>query len=82
MQQKLEGLGIVTNRNAIPNDERSAWRPGGLRLGTAALTSRGLGAEQARELGIAIGSVINGSIEDKAVVQYSKQLAKSLSWYY
>ena len=82
LQQKLEGLGIVTNRNAIPGDQRSAWRPGGLRLGTAALTSRGLGGEQARELGVAIGSVINGSIEDKAVVQYSKQLAKSLSWYY
>lgn len=82
LQQKLEGLGIVTNRNAIPGDQRSAWRPGGLRLGTAALTSRGLGAEQARELGVAIGSVINKSIEDKAVKQYSKELADSLHWYY
>ena len=82
LQQRLESLGIVTNRNAIPNDERSSWRPSGLRLGTPALTSRGLNSEQARELGVAIGSVINDSIDDKAVVQYSTQLAKSLSWYY
>ena len=82
LQQKLENVGIVTNRNAIPNDERPSWKPGGLRLGTAALTSRGLEFEQARELGVAIGSVINGSIEENAVKKYSQELANSLGWYY
>ncbi|MDQ5943377.1 MAG: Serine hydroxymethyltransferase [Patescibacteria group bacterium] len=82
MQNRLESLGIVTNRNTIPGDDRSAWRPGGLRLGTAALTSRGLDAEQARELGVAIGSVITDSIEDKQVKQYAQELANMLHWYY
>lgn len=82
LQTKLEEVGIVTNRNAVPNDTKSPWRPGGLRLGMAALTSRGINEEQARELGIAIGSVINGSIEDKQVKRYVTDLANMLNWYY
>jgi len=82
LQIKLEDVGIVTNRNAIPNDTKSPWRPGGLRLGMAALTSRGIHAEQSRELGIAIGSVINGSITDKSVKDFVAATAQSLNWHY
>lgn len=82
LQEHLEKLGIITNRNAIPNDEKSPWRPSGLRLGTAALTSRGLQSEQARELGIAIGSVIAGTITDSGVKDFTRSLIKQLNWYY
>lgn len=41
-EERLESMGIVTNRNTIPFDERSAKDPSGLRLGSAALTTRGL----------------------------------------
>ena len=37
----LIDAGIVTNRNAVPNDPNGAWYTTGLRLGTPALTSRG-----------------------------------------
>ena len=82
LQNELESLGIITNRNSIPEDTRSAWRPGGLRFGAAALTSRGLQAEQARELGVAIASVISADIKKSAVKEFSVELAKSLAWYY
>lgn len=82
LQDNLEKLGIITNRNAIENDEKSPWRPSGLRLGMSALTSRGLQPEQARELGIAIGSVITDSITEKAVRDFVQDTIKSLDWYY
>jgi glycine hydroxymethyltransferase len=42
-QNALQGAGIITNKNTIPNDQRSAFVASGLRLGTPALTSRGMG---------------------------------------
>lgn len=82
IQTKLESLRIITNRNSIPNDEGTAWRPSGLRLGMAALTSRGLAVEQAKELGGIIAGVINERISDKSANSYSEHLAGNLAWWY
>jgi glycine hydroxymethyltransferase len=38
--------GIVTNRNSIPRDPNGAWYTSGVRLGTPALTTRGLGPDE------------------------------------
>jgi glycine hydroxymethyltransferase len=38
--------GVVTNRNAVPRDPNGAWYTSGVRIGTPALTSRGLGTEE------------------------------------
>ncbi len=44
-EQWLEAAGIITNKNGIPNDPRPPMVTSGLRLGTAALTTRGLGID-------------------------------------
>jgi glycine hydroxymethyltransferase len=41
-ESALVDSGIVTNRNAIPADPNGAWYTSGIRLGTPALTTRGL----------------------------------------
>jgi glycine hydroxymethyltransferase len=82
LQNNLEAVGIITNRNAVPNDSKPAWRPSGLRLGTAALTSRGLSAEQAHELGKHIGEYIMGKISTEELSKFSTKLVKQLSWPY
>lgn len=50
-QNALQGAGIITNRNTIPYDERSAYVTSGLRMGTPALTSRGMGPGQMQRVG-------------------------------
>jgi glycine hydroxymethyltransferase len=45
-EQALLAAGIVTNRNTIPADPNGAWYTSGIRVGTPALTTRGLGTEQ------------------------------------
>lgn len=50
-QNALQGAGIVTNRNTIPYDQRSAYVTSGLRLGTPALTSRGMKEDEMRRVG-------------------------------
>ena len=42
----LEDAGIVTNKNMIPFDERKPVETSGLRIGTPALTTRGMKADQ------------------------------------
>ncbi|MBA3679256.1 serine hydroxymethyltransferase [Candidatus Saccharibacteria bacterium] len=82
VQTLLEKVGIITNRNAVPNDDRSPWRPSGLRLGMAALTSRGILPEQARELGVAVGSLISGDTTEGAVAGFTKDMSSQLKWYF
>jgi glycine hydroxymethyltransferase len=47
----LEACGITANKNMIPYDERKPVDPSGIRLGTPALTSRGMGAGEMRSVG-------------------------------
>lgn len=49
-QNALQGAGIITNRNTIPYDERPPYVGSGLRLGTAALTSRAMGPDEMRRV--------------------------------
>jgi glycine hydroxymethyltransferase len=44
--QGLDRAGLVTNYNTVPYDPRPPFDPSGLRIGTPALTSRGIGVEQ------------------------------------
>ena len=60
-EQRLEQVGITVNRNAIPFDERPPMNPSGLRIGTPALTTRGLVEDDMRE----IAQVIAVALSDR-----------------
>jgi glycine hydroxymethyltransferase len=60
-ETRLEEVGITVNRNAIPFDERPPMNPSGLRIGTPALTTRGLVEEDMRE----IAEVISIALSDR-----------------
>jgi len=57
--EKLEEEGIITNANSIPNDPASALRPSGLRLGTAAVTTRGMKEKEMKELAGRIAKILS-----------------------
>ena len=62
---RLEEVGITVNRNAIPFDERPPMNPSGLRIGTPALTTRGLVDEDMREIGRIIAVALGDGFESE-----------------
>ncbi|WP_354637824.1 glycine hydroxymethyltransferase [Kitasatospora camelliae] len=50
--------GVVTNRNAVPQDPNGAWYTSGVRIGTPALTTRGLGVGEMDEIADLIATVL------------------------
>jgi glycine hydroxymethyltransferase len=48
-ESALLDAGVVTNRNSIPRDPNGAWYTSGIRLGTPALTTLGLGPRELDE---------------------------------
>ncbi|TIL34702.1 MAG: serine hydroxymethyltransferase [Mesorhizobium sp.] len=58
IEKSLLEAQVVTNKNPIPFDTLPPSKAGGLRIGSAALTTRGLAEEQFVELGVMIGNVV------------------------
>ena len=82
VQKKLEEIGIITNRNSIPFDKKTPWKPSGMRFGTAALTSRGLTTEMAKDLGKIIAEVVFGKVSDNQAKAEVAEIVSLLSWWY
>ena len=49
-EKALDEVGLTLNANALPSDKGGAFRPSGVRLGTPAITTRGLGEREMREI--------------------------------
>ncbi|MYC38740.1 MAG: serine hydroxymethyltransferase [Chloroflexi bacterium] len=62
-EQALESVGIIANKNAIPFDPRPPRVTSGLRLGTPAVTSRGMGTEETAQVAVMVARVLT-KIED------------------
>ena len=54
----LENAGIVTNCNTVPHDPSSPFKPSGIRIGTPAVTTRGMKENEMRKFGQWIASII------------------------
>ncbi len=65
-EDRLHSIGITVNRNAVPFDPRPPAVSSGLRIGSPALATRGLGVDDFVEVGHVIASTLNpdGSFED------------------
>jgi glycine hydroxymethyltransferase len=63
-EERLDRAGITVNKNGVPFDERPPTVTSGLRIGTPALTTRGLGNDDMREVGEIIAEALNPGIDD------------------
>ena len=68
---------ITVNKNSVPNDPRSPFVTSGLRIGTPAITRRGFGAEEAKQVGNWICDVLD-DIENEATINAVKEQVVAL----
>jgi glycine hydroxymethyltransferase len=55
----LDEAGITVNKNTVPNEKRSPFVTSGVRIGTPALTTRGMGANEMKQIGNWIAEIID-----------------------
>jgi glycine hydroxymethyltransferase len=73
-EDRLDEVGITVNRNAIPFDERPPMNPSGLRIGTPALTTRGMGEEEMKEIAAIVATALGPDFEsEKAALRERSQ---------
>ncbi len=76
-QAALDKANITTNKNTTPGETRSPFQASGIRLGTAAVTSRGMGEDEMVKIAEAIDLVLSNP-EDEAAIEKAKNIALEL----
>ena len=76
VENLLDGANITANKNTIPNDPKSAFVTSGVRIGTPAVTARGLREEDMETIAEAVALMIK---EGESATEKAKTLFKSLT---
>ncbi len=76
-QQALEKANVTLNRNTVPGETRSPFQTSGLRIGSPAVTSRGMGITEMKEIGEIIDLVL-GDYENETVLAEAREKALAL----
>ncbi len=67
-EEALDRAGITVNKNMIPYDQRKPLDPSGIRIGTAALTTRGMKNDEMKRVGAWILEVLS-AVDDAAAIE-------------
>jgi glycine hydroxymethyltransferase len=76
-QEALDAAGITCNKNAIPNDPEKPFVTSGLRLGTASVTTAGMGVGEMREIASLIAQVLR-AVDDSSIAAEVREQANRL----
>lgn len=83
-ENALDEAGITVNKNTVPNEKRSPFVTSGVRIGTPALTTRGMGPSEMKQIAKWISQVLNNpedSAMKKRIHEDVKQLCKQFPIY-
>ena len=72
----LDKAGIVTNSNTVPYDPRKPFSPSGIRLGTPAVTSRGMGEGEMRLIGRWMDDALTNRKDDAALARIAGEVTE------
>jgi glycine hydroxymethyltransferase len=70
----LDRAGIVGNYNSVPFDPRKPFDPSGLRIGTPAVTSRGMGKDEMRSLAGFMDQVVSAAADEKLLERVAAEV--------
>ncbi|MFC6118066.1 serine hydroxymethyltransferase [Macrococcoides bohemicum] len=77
-EHALDAVGITTNKNTIPFDKTSPFVTSGIRIGTPAVTTRGLKEDEMKLIGNIIADVL-ANYEDEQVLAKAREQVKSIT---
>ena len=72
--QALDKAGIVTNYNSVPFDTRKPFDPSGVRIGTPAITARGMGPAEMKRLARWMGEVVANLGEEAKLARIAQEV--------
>lgn len=75
-EEALDSVGITTNKNTIPFDKESPFITSGVRVGTAAVTTRGFKEEEMKEVAEIISLVLNNIDDESKKKEASERVAQ------
>jgi len=73
-EEALDHAGITVNKNTVPNEKRSPFVTSGLRIGTPALTTRGMKETEMKTIGSWIADVLNDHKNETKLVSIRKSV--------
>ncbi|RSL29661.1 serine hydroxymethyltransferase [Salibacterium salarium] len=73
-EKALDEVGLTTNKNAIPFDPESPFVTSGIRIGTAAVTSRGFGEEEMDEIGAVMALALKNHDDEETLKEAARRV--------
>ena len=77
MEELLEFVGITSNKNTVPFDQESPFVTSGIRLGTPALTTRGMGVDEMKRIADIVDRAVQNQ-EDQAALETLRRESEAL----
>ena len=81
LQNALDKAGITVNKNSVPYDDASPFNPSGLRLGTPAVTSRGMKESEMQHIAQSIAVVIKNYKDESKLKEIKAEISELVSAY-
>ena len=80
-QETLDQAGITVNKNSIPFDTEGVFKGGGIRLGTPAVTTRGMKEEEMMEIADLVDNALSSAGDAKALAEVRTEVKRLTSHY-